>query len=652
MPDLFEWKQAAFSGELEKYEILSTLKASAAGSTCIARDRETGRRVVVKTAVGADDAEQLRNEWELLGRIHQRPEREADSFPAAVWFGKAQIDGQDVWALVRSCIEGRSLEDLVESRQSAPGMPREAALNCLIGVTELLRFLHSFPRPVIHRDVKPQNVIVDDLGQCHLIDLGISRERREDDQVDTRVMGTRLTAPPEQFGYRQTDERSDIFSAGVLLRYCFTGDYAETDNQRLDPDIAEIVRRATMFDPQLRYQRAEDMLRDLLAARYGNPPAVRRPSGKRRIRWALAALAAILCALAVGFGILHREARPAGDESAYTFREPLLEQAVRAALGKAEGPLTLRDLKGVTALHLFGKQVYGSEADIWFLGDYLWFYDDATRAAGLWRENGGIESLEDLRYMPNLRELCLYRQNISDISPLRGTKITRLGLGFNPLTDISPLTDDENITYLNLSSLDIADTRVIATLPNLENLIIGATDIRALSGLEGLPLKELNLCNVVLNDWSELARLKSLKALYINGLTWDKVYYLAELPLQKLVSTSSDAISLHDLEALQSLEILDFRLAEPARLGDAPLSFPRIKHLYLQGMTADSLNSLRDLRSLRQLSLLGCEIDDCAGLDGLDQLAHIICSSAQRDALVARYPDAGWEYLVDESTRE
>ena len=161
------------------------------------------------------------------------------------------------------------MEALAQSCRGTPGMSSTAALDCLISVTEKLIFLHSLKPPVIHRDIKPQNVVVDVYGQCRLIDLGISRRFQPDSESDTLISGTRVTAPPEQFGYRQTDERSDLYSCGVLLRYVLTGEYGDKADAELDDDLRRIVSRATRFDPKERYQSAEALLRDLLAARYG-----------------------------------------------------------------------------------------------------------------------------------------------------------------------------------------------------------------------------------------------------------------------------------------------------------------------------------------------------------------------------------------------
>lgn len=116
--------------------------------------------------------------------------------------------------------------------------------------------MHTLTPSLLHRDIKPQNVIVDSFGKCHFIDLGISRFLNSSKTSDTLVMGTRLTAPPEQFGYQQTDLRSDIYSLGILLLYCITGEYKPENAvlMELSEPVRQIVTKATMFDPDKRYQ--------------------------------------------------------------------------------------------------------------------------------------------------------------------------------------------------------------------------------------------------------------------------------------------------------------------------------------------------------------------------------------------------------------
>ncbi|MBQ6348239.1 MAG: protein kinase [Clostridia bacterium] len=613
-----------------EYRALSCKKVDDSGAVFLAERRDTGRAVLIKVTRSPEERLCLKNEYELLKRLERVGDPAAARFPSAIEY----LEAGDSGALVREYIPGQSMEEYVESEPARPGIARDMALKCLISVLEQLIVLHRMRPPVIHRDIKPQNVILDDRGDFHLIDLGIAREYRAGDAADTRVMGTSLTAPPEQYGFRQTDARSDIYSAGVLLRYCLTQEYDEAADAHIDADLRAIVRQATQFDPQMRYRRAEDMLAALRRAA-GDPNNIK---GLTRRRAAIAvAVVALLSVLCLAWLHIRLTVRP------YAFREPLIEQAVRLALDKPEGPLTAGDLESVTALHIFGRQVYDDDGQFWFLGENVFPYDAAMNARGLWRENGGIACLDDLKALPNLRTLSLYRQRISDISALRGTKLQALGIGYNPVTDLSPLQGNPNLTSLNVSGLDLSDTGVLATLPHLRALSIAGTGVQTLAGLSGLPLEELNLVDVPFRDDASLEALKGLKALTVSKLWPSLVPHLAALELETLEVTHAQGVSPRDLEALTGLKRLSYRTEQPVYLSTEPLRFPRLEVLELKGVSMNSLSCLCALSSLRTLGIYEVDCQDYSGLEALEHLETVWATPAQAAILDAQYPGHGWK---------
>ena len=271
---------------LQAYRCASCLKGDGHSGTYLCEEKQSGRKVIVKITDDEETARQIENEYRLLRLIEESGHPQAARFPKAL---RLERSG-DALLYIRSYIPGRSIEALTEAQPGRPGLPRQEALSYTASVLSSLSFLHGMRPPIIHRDIKPQNVVADGSGNCCLIDLGISRTPRKGGETDTQVFGTRLTAPPEQFGYRQTDARSDIYSAGVLLRYCLTGEYREEADEGLDEDIRTVIRRATQFDPDLRYQRAEDML-DALKQLQKEKPSVR---GKRRL---IVLWTALICAV-------------------------------------------------------------------------------------------------------------------------------------------------------------------------------------------------------------------------------------------------------------------------------------------------------------------------------------------------------------------
>lgn len=179
----------------------------------------------------------------------------------------------DQFAVVYDFVPGQTLEELVTAKRRLA--PQEAA-SLAADICEAAAALHS--RGVVHRDLSPRNVIVAADG-AHLIDLGIARMRVEGASRDTTSLGTRGFASPEQYGFAQTDARSDVYAIGKLLGYMLTGlqpdgdeyERALRDTDATDSRLAEVVARACAFEPSSRYQSAAEMARAL--GRCGGAPA-------------------------------------------------------------------------------------------------------------------------------------------------------------------------------------------------------------------------------------------------------------------------------------------------------------------------------------------------------------------------------------------
>lgn len=134
-------------------------------------------------------------------------------------------------------------------------MDFHTALICISAICNTLSVLHSFG--IVHRDITAANVIIGADGGCYLIDFGISRKTDAEKSADTRILGTAGFAPPEQFGFRQTDAKSDIYSTGVLFNYMLTG--GMPDKAVAPPPFRDIINRCTALDPANRYASAAEL---------------------------------------------------------------------------------------------------------------------------------------------------------------------------------------------------------------------------------------------------------------------------------------------------------------------------------------------------------------------------------------------------------
>lgn len=122
----------------------------------------------------------------------------------------------------------------------------------------VIQLHEGLPQPIIHRDLKPSNIVVGREGVC-LIDLGIARTYKAGARRDTEFLGTREFAPPEQFGFGQTDVRTDVYALGMLLRSMVAGVESDVAKRRdVRPEgvgvkLWKVILKATSFDPKDRY---------------------------------------------------------------------------------------------------------------------------------------------------------------------------------------------------------------------------------------------------------------------------------------------------------------------------------------------------------------------------------------------------------------
>ncbi|HUJ17140.1 MAG TPA: serine/threonine-protein kinase [Nitrospirota bacterium] len=171
--------------------------------------------------------------------------------------------------IVMEYIRGRTLEKILDGRRGKP-VDEKLALSWALQISRAVHFLSvQRPRPVVFRDLKPSNIMIDRVGRVKLIDFGIARFFKEDKIEDTYVYGTPGYAAPEQYGVGQTDVRSDIFSLGATMHHCLTGRSPAEDphhfpdprrvNRKLSRETAAVITKALAPDRDKRFQSAHEM---------------------------------------------------------------------------------------------------------------------------------------------------------------------------------------------------------------------------------------------------------------------------------------------------------------------------------------------------------------------------------------------------------
>ena len=214
------------------YETIDTLKPD--GSIRLAYNRAAKQICVVKTR-----SLQTAALYKILREINSRY---VPRIYRAVKF-------DDKLFIVEEYVSGRTLAEILKYEKL---FAEELAANIFRQVCECLVDLHA--RKIIHRDLKPANIMLTKDGVIRLIDFGIARLVKEDSDTDTEFLGTRGYAPPEQYGFGQTDARSDIYSLGVTIQRMLGKNY--------DGWMKKILAKCTKLDPENRYESAQNLLDD------------------------------------------------------------------------------------------------------------------------------------------------------------------------------------------------------------------------------------------------------------------------------------------------------------------------------------------------------------------------------------------------------
>ena len=156
--------------------------------------------------------------------------------------------------VVEEYVQGRSLKQVLDEHGL---LNEEQAYEIAVQLVDILVRLHQLEPAIVHRDIKPSNIIIEKNGHVNLIDFNAARHVNADKNEDTRMLGTVYFAAPEQFGFGQSDERTDIYGLGATINYIMTGD--KPGAGIAECIFSDILKKCLMVDAKDRYQSAAEL---------------------------------------------------------------------------------------------------------------------------------------------------------------------------------------------------------------------------------------------------------------------------------------------------------------------------------------------------------------------------------------------------------
>ncbi len=216
------------------YKPIDILKTGESGNVQLVYDR-VGKQVCVMKQRQLNSAD-----------VYQRLRKIKSRYIPEIF---RMIEEDENFLVVEEYVSGRTLAEILLYEEF---FHEDLAAQIMRQLCECLQELHA--QNIIHRDIKPSNIMLTRDNVIRLIDFSISRVVKEGNETDTEFLGTRGYAPPEQYGFGQTDERSDIYSLGVTIKRLLGKNYSGW--------LEKILERCTKIDPTNRYQNVDELLDD------------------------------------------------------------------------------------------------------------------------------------------------------------------------------------------------------------------------------------------------------------------------------------------------------------------------------------------------------------------------------------------------------
>ena len=613
----------------EHWTVYECLKESEDSSTFLVKETATGILCVLKWGRNRQ-TEFLRNEMEIMKKM---ADRKLSGIPKAY---RIFEENGEVY-LVREYIEGMSLAQMVLQK----GGISEAEI-CRISrkICQTAEQFQNPDEPMIHRDIKPENIVVTPGGEVVFIDFGTMRSYKKDGSRDTFVVGTRGTAAPEQYGYTQTDQRTDVYAIGQTMLYMVSESYEmnQLSECAVSRRMKKIIEKACSFEPDKRYGDAAQLRRAVEKCQANNRKKVYK---KADAVFGLIAAGYILAIFSPDGTVIENKRIETAEQSAteeqiqaeITFREELIEEAVRKELGLSKtDKITASMLENVRKLRIVGKEILDDEDTFWGEGHHV---DGKDSSFGSVR--GNITDLSDLAQMVNLEELALCNQKIEDISGLKELPLKKLYLSKNMITDFSVLLNLIDLDTLCIMENPAENLSVIGECTGILRLNIQGMNLTDIDFLKNLSLDYLDMSNVEVenNIFEPLAEMKKLDTLCMCDVNEAAAETLSQMSTLKALFMWGDSTILENLKPLKGMTQLE-TLAFTTQISslEGIEQFPSLNFLSVSFSLVKDLSPVTGAKNLQVIDISNADIENFEPLFGHSGLTEVHCTEEQKEEIM------------------
>ncbi len=634
------------------------LKESEESFTILVRENVSGILCVLKWGRKLQ-AEMLCNEMEILQKL---TDMGLTGIPKAY---RIFEENSGVYFL-REYIEGTPLSQMVLQK----GGIQEREL-CRISI-KICRAAEQFQKledPMIHRDIKPENIVITHGGEVAFIDFGTMRSYKKDSQRDTFVVGTRGTAAPEQYGYNQTDQRTDVYAIGRTMLYMATESY-ELDQILecgVNRELKKIIKKACSFEPDKRYADAAELGRAIEKCQENN-----KKNGYKKAGAVVGLIAAgyVLAILFPGTTVIKNgriiadnnvtedqisaentqeegtdqnteqsqnpeqisDAKQSQDNQ-IIFKEELIEAAVRKELNLSEtDEITADMLENVRKLRIVGKEILDNEDSFWGIGHHI---DGKDNNFGSVR--GSITDLSDLTQMTNLEELALCNQRIEDISGLKDLPLKELYLSKNMITDFSVIQSLIDLDILCILENPAVDLSPLGDCGNISQLNIQGMHLTDIDFLKNMNLNYLDMNNAEVENgiFEPLTEMKNLDTLCMCNVNEAAAETLSKMSTLKSLVMWGGETSLEDLKPLKGMDELEsLAFTAPISSLEGIEQFPSLNFLSVSFSLVKDLTPITGAENLQIIDISNAEIENYEALFKHTGLKEVRCSEEQKQEIL------------------